>query len=401
MSRMRHTAAAAATAAAVALCASLAGCTPPEPAPSPTHAALSPPASAEPSASAKPLLPPVQPVGDTADVQTGLEAPWSMLRLPSGSTIVSERDSGTIIEVLPGGQGTHSVGRVPGVVHEGEGGLLGLAAPKPAPGGDPDYIYAYLTTARDNRVVRMRLHGVPGSYTLGRPEVIVDGIPKAAFHDGGRIAFGPDGLLYVTTGDATGHDNAQNLGSLGGKILRVTATGDIPADNPFPGSPVYSYGHRNPQGIAWDSQGRLWASEFGQNTWDELNLIRPGGDYGWPVVEGIAHDKRFIDPVHEWATSDASPSGIAITHDTIFMAGLGGARLWVIYPDAAGASSAAVDAVPYLVGAPGRLRDVLVDSSTRDGGTLWLLTNNTDGRGQPRAGDDRIVSLRVHTLVEG
>jgi glucose/arabinose dehydrogenase len=292
-------------------------------------------------------------------------------------------------EVLPGGRGIRTVGTVPGVVHAGEGGLLGLAAPqaKSHTAADPRFVYAYLTTKADNRVVRMPLTGSTGHHRLGTPQPILTGIPKAEFHDGGRLAFGPDGMLYVTVGDAGASDNAQSVHSLSGKILRLTPTGGIPADNPFPGSPVYSLGHRNPQGIAWDSHGTLWASEFGQDTWDELNIITPGGNYGWPVVEGIGHNRLYIDPVHEWPTDQASPSGIAIVGDTIFMAGLGGQRLWTIGTTNGGTPVTVVSSTDAL----GRLRDVLVDSDD----TLWLLTDNTDGRGSPRPGDDRIVKVRL------
>ncbi len=311
-----------------------------------------------------------------------------MVRLASGSTLISERDSGRIRELLPDGGSTRTVGVVPGVAHSGEGGLLGLAVEGESA---PRFLYAYLTTNKDNRVIRMPLSGVPGSYAIGAPQPVITGIPKATLHNGGRIAFGPDGLLYITTGDATVHSNAQNLKSLGGKILRVLPNGDVPRDNPFAGSPVFSFGHRNPQGLAWDSRGTLWASEFGQNTWDELNIIRPGGNYGWPNVEGISHDPAYIDPVYQWPTADASPSGLAIVGDTIFMAGLGGQRLWVVYPPT---GSTPVRAVAHYAGEFGRIRDVLTVGSD----TLWLLTNNTDGRGTPRAGDDRILTVPLAPL---
>lgn len=307
-----------------------------------------------------------------------------MLRLPSGSTLISERDSGTVLELQSNGK-LRKAGRVPGVVHKGEGGLLGLAVPA---GETPRFVYAYFTSSKDNRVVRMPLAGSAGSYRLGAPKAILIGIPKAMFHDGGRIRFGPDDMLYVPTGDATGGTDAQNPTSLAGKILRLTPSGGIPGDNPFPGSPVYSLGHRNPQGIAWDSKGRMWASEFGQNTWDELNLITPGGNYGWPVVEGIGHKSGFIDPVHQWKTRDASPSGITVVGDAIFMAGLGGRRLWVIYPSG---DAASVQVAAWFTGKFGRLRDV----TSGPHGTLWMLTNNTDGRGSPQSDDDRILQVSL------
>jgi glucose/arabinose dehydrogenase len=374
---------------AIALLAisALTGCTAPAETPgTPTHfsgGSRAPITPQLPSPTA-PLDAPVRPTGPLTSVTTGLAAPWSVVLLDSGSALISERDSGRVVELLPGGSRTRTVGTVPGVVHEGEGGLLGLAVRNPTV---PKYLYAYLTTAHDNRVVRMPLSGVPGSYRVGAPRSILTGIPKGMFHDGGRLAFGPDGMLYITTGDATEGDDAQNLQSLGGKILRVTPTGGIPAGNPFPGSPVWSYGHRNPQGIAWDSHGTMWASEFGQDTWDELNIIRPGKDYGWPIVEGIAHDKRFLDPVYQWHTDQASPSGIAIVHDTIFMAALRGERLWVIDPPRGGAPLRVTAFATRL----GRLRTVLAHGANH----LWIVTNNTDGRGSPREGDDRIVEVTL------
>ncbi|MHA7985425.1 PQQ-dependent sugar dehydrogenase [Rathayibacter sp. CAU 1779] len=324
------------------------------------------------------------PIGTPRTLLDDLHAPWSVVLLHDGSALIDDRDSGKVIERTTDGT-THPVGTVPGVVHSGEGGLLGLAVEA---GASARFLYAYLTTANDNRVVRMPMAGRAGHRTLGAPQPLVTGIPKGTFHNGGRLAFGPDGMLYITTGDGTQTSNAQNLRSLGGKILRITPTGGIPADNPFPGSPVYSYGHRNPQGLAWDSSGRLWASEFGQDTWDELNIITPGSDYGWPIVEGIAHDKRFVDPVYQWHTDEASPSGIAIIDDTIFMASLRGERLWVIDPARDGRP---VTAKAYYSGKFGRLRLALAAGGDR----LWLVTNNTDGRGTPASGDDRILEVRV------
>lgn len=223
---------------------------------------------------------------------------------------------------------------------------------------------------------------------LGTPEVLLTGIPHGPRHNGGRIAFGPDGLLYVGTGDSSDTGLAQDKGSLGGKILRLAPDGTPAPGNPFPGSPVYSYGHRNVQGLTWDPQGRLWASEFGQDTWDELNLIKAGGNYGWPVVEGTGNRPDFIDPVAQWHTADASPSGVAYADGAVWIAALRGARLWRVPLDgdrAAGAPEA------FLDDAYGRLRTVVAD---RDG-TLLLVTNNTDGRGDSRSGDDRILRLTV------
>jgi glucose/arabinose dehydrogenase len=216
---------------------------------------------------------------------------------------------------------------------------------------------------------------------------VLEGIPAAGHHNGGRLAFGPDGMLYATAGDAGDTASAQDRDSLAGSILRMEPDGTVPRDNPFDGSPVYSYGHRNPQGLAWDSDGTLYASEFGQDTWDELNVIEPGGDYGWPEVEGIADDDRFIDPVQQWEPADASPSGIAVTDDSIWIANLRGARLTEVPLDDLG------DSTEHLVEEHGRLRDVVVAPDD----TLWVLTNNTDGRGDPGPGDDRILRFAPTT----
>jgi glucose/arabinose dehydrogenase len=185
-------------------------------------------------------------------------------------------------------------------------------------------VYAYITASEDNRVVRMRLDGS----RLGPSDVLLSGIAKASIHNGGRIAFGPDGFLYVATGDAAERGTAQDRSSLSGKILRLTAQGRPAPGNPFPNSPVWSYGHRNVQGIAWDSRGRMWASEFGQNAFDELNRIEPGRNYGWPEVEGPEERDGFTAPQVAWSTDESSPSGIAVVNDVVYVAGLRGARLW-------------------------------------------------------------------------
>ncbi|GAA2047433.1 PQQ-dependent sugar dehydrogenase [Leifsonia soli] len=356
----------------------VAGCSASPPTPTVTRTPTSTPRPTGASAAVAAI--PWQPSGQTTVLETGLEAPWSVAPLPSGSALISERDSGTIVERLPQG-GLRTAGTVPGVVHTGESGLLGLAVQAESA---PKYLYAYLTTADDNRVVRLPLSGVPGSYAIGSPEPVLTGIPKASNHDGGRLAFGPDGMLYVTAGDASTPGNAQDVASLGGKILRVTPEGQVPGDNPFPGSPVWSYGHRNPQGIGWDSRGTMWASEFGQNTWDELNIIRPGSNYGWPIVEGVGGDPKYTDPVYQWPTDAASPSGLAVVGDTVFLAALRGERLWTAWSTD---GAAPVTAAPFFEGELGRLRDVVAV-----GDRLWLLTNNTDGRGSPRSGDDRLIA---------
>ena len=344
----------------------------------PTGAASEPstPTSTPSTATSTTLPGPVVPAA-FEDVATGFDVPWGLVFLPDGSALLSERDTARILSVSADG-GVTEVGPVEGVQPGGEGGLLGLAV---AP-DSPETVYAYFTAAEDNRVVRMPYRGG----ALGPAEVVVDGIPKAGNHNGGRLAFGPDGKLYVSTGDASRPERAQDLESLGGKILRLNPDGSIPADNPFDGSPVFSYGHRNVQGLAFDDDGNLWASEFGQNTWDELNLIQAGQNYGWPVVEGVGGDDRFVDPVAQWSTDEASPSGIAFVRDTVFMAALRGERLWQI-PVQDGTAGTPAD---FAVGEFGRLRHAEVAPD----GSLWVLTNNT-ARGTPREGDDRCLRVTL------
>lgn len=296
-----------------------------------------------------------------------------------GQALVTQRDEGTIVLVDDTGAVT-PVGTVPGVDGTGEGGLLGLAFDPASPAD----LYVYATMGSQNVVQRTTYSGG----ALGAFSLVIDGIPAGTRHDGGRLAFGPDGMLYISTGESGNPDDAQDLGSLGGKILRITPGGDAPADNPFDGSPVWTYGHRNVEGLAFDDDGRLWASEFGDRSADEVNLISPGQNYGWPFVEGIGGAPDYTDPVVEWRpTSESSPSGLAYVRDTLFVAALRGGRLWQVplTPDGAAGEPAA------FVEDYGRLRDTVVAPD----GTLWVLTNNTDGRGDARDGDDRILRLTL------
>jgi glucose/arabinose dehydrogenase len=345
-------------------------------------------------------------VGAADDVATGLEAPWSVVLL-GDTALISERDSGRILELLDDGT-TRSIGTVPGVSAAGESGLLGLAiAPaddaeassgsasssasanssgnaSTTPSASTNSLYVYSTGDDGNRIQRFALAGTPGSLTLGRATTILDGLPSNTFHNGGRIAFGPEGMLYATVGDAGSSPDAQERSSLAGKILRMTPDGGVPDDNPFDGSLVYSLGHRNVQGLGWASDGTMFAAEFGQDAWDELNVIEAGSNYGWPEVEGEGGGaKGFVDPVQQWSTDDASPSGLAVVDDTVFIANLRGEVLRGVPVSDPSTSH------EYFQGELGRLRTVL---ESPDGG-LWILTNNTDGRGTPGDGDDRLVSV--------
>jgi glucose/arabinose dehydrogenase len=308
---------------------------------------------------------------------SGLEAPWGIGFLPGGDALVTERDSARILRVPAAGGAPAEVQRLSEVDGAGEGGLLGLAvSPRYA---TDQLVYVYYTTGSDNRIARLRLGG--------SPEPILTGIPRSGIHNGGRLAFGPDGYLYAGTGDASESGRSQDVASLGGKVLRMTVDGQPAPGNPYPGSVVWSKGHRNVQGLAWDSAGRLWASEFGQNRFDEVNLIRAGRDYGWPTVEGASDDGRFAPPLTTWPTSDASPSGVAIAGSTLYVAALRGERLWAV--PLTGETTGTPRAL--LQGEYGRLRAVAVAPD----GALWILTSNRDGRGDPADTDDRILRLTV------
>ena len=310
-------------------------------------------------------------------VATGLRVPWGIAFLPGGDALVSERTTGRILRVRRGRR-PRVVMRVPGVdTGAGEGGLLGIAV-------SPRYrsdrlVYAYFTSARDNRIVR---------FTLGGPlDPVLTGLEHADIHNGGRIAFGPDGKLYAGVGDAADQDLAQARGSQNGKILRMNPDGGVPGDNPFSGSRVWSLGHRNVQGLAWDRSRRLWATEFGQDAFDEVNLIRKGRNYGWPVVEGRGGTRggRFTNPKVIWRTSASSPSGAAIAGRTLYVAALQCRCLWRIP-----LRGTRVGRPRRMLTGRGRLRTVV----RAPDGSLWVATSNRDGRGDPRRGDDRILRVR-------
>lgn len=320
-------------------------------------------------------------------VTEDLKSPWGLAPLPDGDLLVSSRDEGTILRVDADTGKKTELGEVPGVSPAGEGGLLGIAL-SPAFASDHS-VYAYFTTESDNRIVRMLYdEQKPAGEQLGAPDTVLKGIPKGVIHNGGRIAFGPDKMLYAGTGESGDRGLSQDKKSLGGKILRMTPEGEPAPGNPFGDSVVYSYGHRNVQGLAWDDKQRLWAAEFGQNTWDELNQIKPGDNYGWPEAEGRSDDSEYHNPVAQWRTEEASPSGIAYAEGSIWMAGLRGKRLWRIPLQGTEASA---DPQAFLTNEYGRLRTVV----SAGGDRLWLMTSETDGRGSPEGGDDRILELRV------
>jgi glucose/arabinose dehydrogenase len=316
---------------------------------------------------------------DTARPQvltTGLEVPWGLAFLPGGDALVTERETARVLRVPAAGGQPQEVTTVRDADPAGEGGLLGIAlSPTFA---EDDLVYVYLTAEDDNRVVR---------FPLSSPEdvePVLTGIPKGTIHNGGRIAFGPDGLLHVGTGDTGDTALSQDDDSLGGKVLRVTADGE-PAGSG--GSPVLSKGHRNVQGLAFDDAGRLYAVEFGQNRFDEVNQVTEGSNGGWPEVEGDDDGGgRYLAPVATWRTSEASPSGAAVVGDVLYVAALRGQRLWQVPLDGDGGAGAPTS---VLDGQFGRLRT----AQRAPDGSLWLLTSNRDGRGDPVREDDRILRL--------
>ncbi|MFI2346005.1 PQQ-dependent sugar dehydrogenase [Streptomyces sp. NPDC019443] len=317
-------------------------------------------------------------------ISTGWSIPWGTYWMPDGSTaLVTERNSFKVFKVTPSGAKTQ-VGSVPNSqTTGGEGGLMGVAV-------DPDwasnhYVYFMHTSSDGNRIARMTYDGT----SLTGYKAILQGIKKAKYHNGGRLAFGPDGYLYATTGDAQTTSLAQDKNSLNGKILRLTKDGKPAPGNPF-NNHIFSLGHRNPQGIAFDAQGRLWEAELGQSSKDELNLIKSGKNYGWPTCEGNCSVSGMTNPKKTWGVAEASPSGIAVVDGAVYMAALRGERLWQI-PINAGNENVGT-AKAHYVGTYGRLRAV---TKVPGSNQLWLSTTNADGNGGEPAGSDKIFRVTI------
>ncbi|SMP53662.1 PQQ-dependent sugar dehydrogenase [Anoxynatronum buryatiense] len=315
-----------------------------------------------------------------------LEIPWEIVYLPEEDDWLLTQRGGQVISMRHG-----TVGVVDEVSHSGEGGLLGMALHPDF--DDNGYLYLYFTATSENRLINRVMRYRYEHLALNDPTLVIDNIPGARTHNGGRIAFGPDGMLYVTTGDAQNPSLSQDLESLAGKILRLTPEGTVPQDNPFPGSYVYSLGHRNPQGLAWHPEtGELYASEHGPSRMDEINLILPGRNYGWPLVTCGDAPTNFEDPVACYDTFTLAPSGMSfytgegVAGTPLLVAGLRGNRVQRIDLDAEGLVISQEDLFTQW----GRLRGIRVMQ-----GDLYFFTNNRDGRGSPHQQDDRLIRLRL------
>lgn len=321
-------------------------------------------------------------------VSKNLRIPWELVFLPNKDALLTERP-GTILFVHPNGT-TDVIAHLSQVKTIGEGGLLGMAlSPK---FNENHFLYVYYTYSSNsantvNKIVRMTY----ANNMLSNEKVLLDGIPGSSNHDGGRIKFGPDGNLYVTTGDAENPSQAQDIHALGGKILRMTEDGKPVGDNPF-GSYVYSYGHRNPQGLAWDSSGRLWETEHGRSSptgYDEVNRIEKGKNYGWPVIQGDEKKDGMVTPVlNSGPTTTWAPSGLVFYNNSLFFAGLKGNTLYEVKNLDNPTLSL------HLQSELGRLRDVIVGPDN----SLYILTNNTDGRGVAGPDDDKLIRVNVAKL---
>jgi aldose sugar dehydrogenase len=305
-----------------------------------------------------------------------LQVPWAVDFLPNNTMIFTQRD-GEVKIIDPAGSET--VGRIAVTAH-GESGLQGLAV-------DPDfsdnnYIYVYYTASDGNRVSRFVFNG-----TLKNETILLDKIPSNNIHNGGRIKFGPDGLLYITTGDAGNNASAQDLNSLAGKVLRMDKYGSIPVENPY-NNYVYTYGHRDPQGLAWGSNGTLYESEHGDNHNDEINILVSGGNYGWPLYQGNNTAPGYIAPMIVYTDYTLAPSGIAFYNNKLYVAGLRGSQLRQISLTSNGSSFTGQQALFTQLG---RIREVVSHD-----GYLYIATSNTDGRGIPQLGDDKIIRITVN-----
>ncbi|NBW72989.1 MAG: PQQ-dependent sugar dehydrogenase [Microbacteriaceae bacterium] len=382
----------------------------------------------------------VVPTGEPETLVSGLKAPWEVLFLPDGQALIDERDSGTILQIGTDLTVTHVAftRTTPPCEKFCEGGTLGMAYAADRP-DDKLSVFVFLTTNADNRILKYDLDKVGNDWQLSNKRVLLKGIDrsgKSTTHNGGRLAIGPDGKLWVSLGDA-GQLGAtsQNWNRLGGSILRLNLDGTVPEDNPRPGSFVWAKGLRDTQGMAWDRYGNMWTTEFGQDTWDELNLMQKGKNYGWPIAEGLYKyvetelppgkpdsnsqgtaespapkpeipdmpsdqelitDPKYAPPILTWHPADAACSGIAYIQGSLISACLRGGKLWVI--PVLGDKKLG-EPLPFFTGEFGRLRKATLAPD----GSLWLITSNKDGRGGWSKGgesplDDRVIRVQLKKI---
>lgn len=313
-------------------------------------------------------------------VSDNLEIPWEMVFLPEKNDILLTERVGNL--KLISKEQPKIIAKIPDVKVYGEGGLMGLALHPNFESNN--YIYLYYTFAGENdrtlnRVVRYKF----SMSSLSERKIIIDNIPGAIFHNGGRIKFGPDGFLYVTTGDSLNPSLAQNTNSLAGKILRTTDEGKMVSDNPF-NNLVYSYGHRNPQGLAWDGQGRLWETEHGPSATDEVNIIVKGRNYGWPEIKGKQRKDGFESPFVQSGQETWAPAGAVILNSSLFFSGLKGEALFELQTENGIANIKA-----HFKNEFGRIRNVVLGPDS----LLYISTSNRDGRGNPNSNDDKILKI--------
>ena len=382
----------------------------------------------------------VVPTGKTETLITGLRAPWELLFLPDGQALLDERDSGTILQIAK----DYSTSKVaftsttPPCVKFCEGGTLGMAYAADRPDGKLS-LFVFLTTTKDNRILKYDLDSLDGKWSLSNKQILLSGIDRSGLsttHNGGRLAIGPDGKLWVSLGDAGMRGaTSQNWNRLGGSILRLNLDGTVPEDNPHKGSFVWAKGLRDTQGMAWDNYGNMWTTEFGQDTWDELNLMQKGKNYGWPIVEGnykfvetplpagnpgsnnqgtaespaptpniptmpsdkeFFKDPRYTNPYYTWHPIDAACSGIAFVKGSLISACLRGGKLWVM--PVLGDKQLG-EPQEFFTGKFGRIRKATLAPD----GSLWIITSNKDGRGGWSKGgespkDDRVIRVELKTI---
>lgn len=323
-----------------------------------------------------------QPTKPVEVLAENLNVPWEIIFLPNNRYLLTERVGNLV--VLDSLNNTVETTQVPGVLARGEGGLMGAVLDPNF--SDNNYLYLYFTYLKNGDVTNKVVRYVFEDNSIKDEFIVIDDIRGSNNHNGGRIAFGPDGKLYIGTGDASIDALAQDNTVLEGKVLRINADGSIPADNPF-GNAVYSYGHRNVQGLAWDSSGQLYSTEHGpsgtQSGWDEINKIVSGGNYGWPEVRGDSTNPDFLNPeIHSGSDDTWAPAGIAYYNNVLYFAGLRGAALYAYDLDTNTLEE-------HFKSEYGRIRAVVLGNDQ----LLYITTSNNDGRGRPKENDDKLIRI--------